>query len=145
MEIARNEKAAEIESALAKQKAELEEKYGAELDTVMEEAQKLAADYRTQLPGIQDRAWELGWKAALRKDGVPGDSLVFRNPLKFSSSDSDLHSIIDSPLATSPSSQAPPAANAGPEASAAVPSNSEVPPEAPPVADAAPEALQASP
>ena len=57
LDVALREKAAELESALAKQKAELEEKYVAELDDVMgEESRKLAADYKAQLPGIRDRA-----------------------------------------------------------------------------------------
>ena len=50
------EKAVELESALAKQKTELEEKYGADFEAAMEEEQKLAADYRAQLPRIRDRA-----------------------------------------------------------------------------------------
>ena len=46
---------AELDSALAKQKAELEEKHGADFEAAMEEeAQRLAVDYRTQLPGIRD-------------------------------------------------------------------------------------------
>ena len=41
------EKAAKLESALAKQKTELEEKHLAELDTTIEEeVRKLAADYK---------------------------------------------------------------------------------------------------
>ena len=93
------EKAAELESALAKQKAELEEKYVATLnDAVGEESRKLAAEYKAQLPGIRGRAWELGLKAALKKVGVPEDSPIFKNPPKFLRSDSDLHSIIASPL-----------------------------------------------
>ena len=66
------EKAAELESALVKQKAELEEKYGAEFDAAMEEElQKVTTNYKALLQRIQDRAWVLGWKAALTKVGVP--------------------------------------------------------------------------
>ena len=94
-EMALRGKAAELEFALAKQKAELEEKYVAKIkEAVGEESQKLAVEYKAQLPGIRDRAWELGWKAALKKVGVPGDSPIFRNPPKF---------------LPCPSSQAPPA------------------------------------
>ena len=78
LEDAMKEKSAELESALAKQKAELEEKYGAEFDAAMEEG--MWEDYKAQLQGIRDRAWELGWKAALRKVRVPGDDPAFRNP-----------------------------------------------------------------
>ena len=80
----------------------------------------------------------------MKKVGVPEDNLVFRNPPKFSRSDSDLHSIIASPFVLGPSSLAPPAASAGPKARAVVPSNPEVPSEAPLVADVAPEARQAT-
>ena len=83
--------------------------------------QKLAADYRAQLLGIRDGAWELGWKAALRKVGVPGDNPTVRNPPKFPSSDSDLLSIVDSPLVLGISSQAPPPASAAPEATSEAP------------------------
>ena len=137
------EKAAKLDSALVKQKTKLEEKYVAELDTAMaEEERKLDADYKAQLPGIRDRAWELGWKAAMKKVGIPGDSPVFRNSPKFPLLDSDLHSIIAPPSIVSPSSLAPvasvgheassaeasPAVTAAPKAHAAVPFNFEVPP-----------------
>ena len=50
MEAALEEKAAGIESALAKQKAELEEKYGAEFDATVEEGMpEVTADYKAQL------------------------------------------------------------------------------------------------
>ncbi|XXG82192.1 hypothetical protein AAC387_Pa10g0191 [Persea americana] len=84
-------------------------------------------------------------KRTLKKVGVPRDSPVFRNPLKFPRSDSNLHSIIASPFVLGPSSLTPPAASAGPEARAAMPSNLEVPLKAPPMADVAPETLQATP
>ncbi|XXG77887.1 hypothetical protein AAC387_Pa08g1948 [Persea americana] len=100
-----------------------------------EEEGKLAADYKAQLLGIQDRAWELGWKAALKKVGIPRDNLLYKDPPKFPSSDSALHSIVDSPLILGLSSQAPPEVNAAPE----------VPPEAPPTASAAPEAPSKAP
>ncbi|XXG88385.1 hypothetical protein AAC387_Pa12g0599 [Persea americana] len=135
LDMALREKATELEYALSKQKVELKEKYVAELDDAMgEKSRKLAADYKAQLPGIRDRAWELGWKAALKKVGIFGDRFFFRNPPRFPSSDSDLHYIIDSPLVLS-SSQVPPAANAAPE----------VPPEAPPTASAVPEASSEAP
>ncbi|XXG47689.1 hypothetical protein AAC387_Pa02g2290 [Persea americana] len=57
-----------------------------------------------------------------------------RNPPKFPSSDSDLLSIIDSPLVPDPSSQALPATSTAPEAAS----------EAPQAASAAPEALPVS-
>ena len=67
LEMALREKAAEIESALAKQEARLKNEFLAEHDSIMgEEVGRLSADYKAQLPGIRDRAWELGWKAALR-------------------------------------------------------------------------------
>ena len=85
LETALREKAAEIESALAKQEAKLKELFLAEHDSVMEEeVGKLSADYKAQLPGIRDRAWELGWKAALRKAETPEDSPLFLNPPSFS-------------------------------------------------------------
>ena len=60
LEDALKEKAAELESALAKQKAKLEEKYRVDFDAAIEEeVRRLAADYRAQLPGIRDQAWEL--------------------------------------------------------------------------------------
>ena len=49
------EKTVELESALAKQKAELEEKCAADFDAAMEEeAQRLAIDYKAQLQRIKD-------------------------------------------------------------------------------------------
>ena len=35
---------------------------------------------------ILERAWELGWRAALKKAGVPEDDPTFRHPPKFQSS-----------------------------------------------------------
>ena len=50
-------KAAEIESALERQKARLKEEFLAEHNSIMgEEVGKLTADYKAQLPGIRDRA-----------------------------------------------------------------------------------------
>ena len=121
LEVARREKAAELESALARREAEHNTAMG-------EEVGRLAAEYKAQLPGIWDRAWELGWKAALKKAGVLGNSPIFRNPPNFPRSDSELQAI-SSPL-PGPSSQA------CPEVSAA----SEVPPKAPPIASAVSEA-----
>ncbi|KAJ8640726.1 hypothetical protein MRB53_017420 [Persea americana] len=116
LEVALREKAAELESALARQKTELKEKYVTELKAITKE--------EVQLPGIRDRGWELGWKAALRKAGVPGDNPMLRNPPKFPSSDSDLHAIITSPPVRAPEAlQAPPEAAPDasvPEASAVV-------------------------
>ena len=81
LEMALRGKAAEIESALAKQEARLKEEFLAEHDSIMgEEVGRLSVDYKAQLPGIRDRAWELGWKAALKKAGVPEDSLLLQNP-----------------------------------------------------------------
>ena len=135
LQTALDEKAANLEFALAEQKAKLEEKCAADFDAAMEEeAIRLAADYKAQMKGIWDRAWELGWKAALRKVGVSGDDFVFRNPPKFPTSDPALHSIIDPPAAPGASSEAPlAAANAVPEAGP----SSEAPPAA---ANAMPEA-----
>ena len=63
LENALKEKAAELESTLVGQKAELEEIYVAELDTTMaEEVGKLAADYKAQLPGIRDEPGSLDGK-----------------------------------------------------------------------------------
>ena len=138
LEVALREKAAELESTLARQKTKLEEKYATELKAITEEeVQQLAANYKEQLPGIRDRGWELGWKAALRKAGVPGDNTMLRNPPKFLSSDSDLLAIIASPPVPGSSPQAPPVVSA--EACAVMAS------EATPTAVAAPEALQAPP
>ena len=55
MEVALREKAAELESALARQKTELEEKYMIRLNAITEEeVGKLAANYKAQLLGIRD-------------------------------------------------------------------------------------------
>ncbi|XXG88269.1 hypothetical protein AAC387_Pa12g0502 [Persea americana] len=134
-----------LEADLQSVKAELEEKYRAEFDAAMEEGMReVTADYKAQLPGIRDRACELGWKEALRKVGVLGDIPVFRNPPKFPSSDSDLLSIIDSPLVPGPSSQAPPAASAAPDTTSEAPpaasATLEAASKAPPAASATPEA-----
>ncbi|KAJ8624794.1 hypothetical protein MRB53_033324 [Persea americana] len=134
LEMALTGKAAELEYALTKQETELKEKYLAEHDATMgEEAGRLAADYKAQLPGLRDRAWELRWKAALKKVGISRDNLLYRDPHKFPSSDSALYSIVDSPLILGLSSQAPLEVNAAPK----------VPPEAPPTASAMHEASSA--
>ncbi|KAJ8618283.1 hypothetical protein MRB53_014469 [Persea americana] len=87
----------------------------------MEEGiREVIADYKAQLQRIWDQAWELGWKAALRKVGVPGDDPAFRYPPKFPSSGSVLLSIVDPPSASGPSSEAPPAASVVPEACQAI-------------------------
>ncbi|KAJ8644503.1 hypothetical protein MRB53_006251 [Persea americana] len=58
-------KAAEIESALVKQEARLKEEFLAEHDTITEEeVGRLSADYKAELPGIRDRAWELGFSCS---------------------------------------------------------------------------------
>ncbi|XXG74042.1 hypothetical protein AAC387_Pa07g2863 [Persea americana] len=115
LETALREKAAEIESALAKQGARLKEEFLAEHDSIMEEeVGKLSADYKAQLPGIRDRAWELGWKAALRKAGVPEDSPLFLNAPRFSCSDPGPAAV--SQVSSNPSSQSCPEANAAPGA-----------------------------
>ncbi|KAJ8623416.1 hypothetical protein MRB53_031945 [Persea americana] len=115
LETALREKAAEIESALAKQEARLKEEFLAEHDSIMEEeVDKLSADYKAQLPGIRDRAWELGWKAALHKAGVPEDSPLFLNAPRFSCSDPGLAAV--SQVSSDPPSQSCPEANAAPGA-----------------------------
>ncbi|KAJ8650213.1 hypothetical protein MRB53_003236 [Persea americana] len=107
-------KAAEIESALAKQEDRLKGEFLAEHDSIMEEeVGKLTADYKAQLPGIRDRAWELGWKAALEKAGVPEDSPLFLNALRFSCSDPGLAAV--SQVSSDPPSQSCPEAIAAPE------------------------------
>ncbi|KAJ8636781.1 hypothetical protein MRB53_011048 [Persea americana] len=94
LEMALRGKAAEIESALAKQEARLKEEFLAKHDSIMgEEVGRLSADYKAQLPGIRDRAWGLGWKAALRKAGIAEDSPLFLNPPSFSCSDSGFASV----------------------------------------------------
>ena len=115
LETALREKAAEIESALAKQEAKLKESFLAEHDSVMEEeVGKLTADYKAQLPGIRDRAWELGWTAALRKAGVPEDSPLFSNAPRFSCSDPGPAAVPQ--VSSDPPSQSCPEANAAPGA-----------------------------
>ncbi|XXG58717.1 hypothetical protein AAC387_Pa04g0957 [Persea americana] len=116
-------KAAEIESALAKQEARLKEEFLAEHDSIMgEEVGRLSADYKAQLPGIRDRAWELRWKAALQKAGVPEDSPLFLNPPRFSCSDSELAAVSQASVLPSQScpeaSAAPGAPQEAPAASA---------------------------
>ena len=130
----------EIEYALARQEARLKEEFLAEHNAIMgEEVGKQTANYKAQLPGIRDRAWELGWKAALKKAGVPGDSPLLRNPPKFPRSDSELIAISLASPCLPP--QACPEASATPEA----------PSEAPSIASAeledspAPEVVQAPP
>ena len=71
----------------------------------------------------------------LKKVGIPRDNLLYRDPPKFPSSDSALHSIVNSPLILGLSSQAPPEVNVA----------LEVPSEAPPKASAAPEASSEAP
>ncbi|XXG60850.1 hypothetical protein AAC387_Pa04g2660 [Persea americana] len=117
-------KAAELELAVRGQEAKLKEEYQAEHDAVMnEEVGKLAADYKAQLLGIRDRAWTLGWKAALQRVGAPMDSPIFWNPPRFPRSDSELRAI--SEFAPAPSASevalAPPVV---PETAPAVPSES---------------------
>eukprot|EP00268_Persea_americana_P011564 TRINITY_DN14880_c0_g2_i1.p1 TRINITY_DN14880_c0_g2~~TRINITY_DN14880_c0_g2_i1.p1 ORF type:complete len:262 (+),score=52.76 TRINITY_DN14880_c0_g2_i1:218-1003(+) len=140
LEMALKGKAAELESVLAKQEARLKEEYLAEHDAAMsEEVGKLAANYKTQLPGIRDRAWILGWKAALKRVGVPVDSLIFRNPPKFPRSDSELRvaasplpaflpqappEVIEAPPEVSSVSEVAPAPPVVPETASAVPSKS---------------------
>ncbi|XXG76138.1 hypothetical protein AAC387_Pa08g0558 [Persea americana] len=115
LEAAMREKAAEIESALAKQEARVKEEFLTEHDSIMEEeVGKLTADYKAQLLGIRDRAWELGWKAALQKAGVPEDSPLFLNAPISSCSDSGLAAV--SQVCPDPSSQLCPEADAAPRA-----------------------------
>ncbi|XXG59959.1 hypothetical protein AAC387_Pa04g1956 [Persea americana] len=109
-----------------------------ELGQLREEAKEgaiqsatLAADLdKAQAERIWDRAWELGWKAALRKVGVPGDDPAFRYPPKFPSSGSVLLSIVDPPSASGPSSEAPLAASVVPEACQAISEATPTDPEA---------------
>ena len=151
LETALREKAAEIESALAKQGARLKEEFLAEHDSIMEEeVGKLSANYKAQLPGIRDRAWELGWKAALRKAGVPEDSPLFLDAPRFSCSDPGPAAV--SQVSSDPSSQSCPEANAAPGAhpgalaeGCQVAAVVEVPPEAAVVVpETAPTATEAS-
>ncbi|XXG69641.1 hypothetical protein AAC387_Pa06g2453 [Persea americana] len=114
LEMALRGKAAEIESALAEQEARLKEEFLVEHDSIMgEEVGRLSADYKAQLPGIRDRAWELGWKAALRKAGIPEDSPLFLSPPSFSCSDSGLAAVSQ---ASNLPSQSCPEASAAPGA-----------------------------
>ncbi|XXG47101.1 hypothetical protein AAC387_Pa02g1800 [Persea americana] len=116
LETALREKAAEIESALAKQEARLKEEFLAEHNSIMgEEVGRLSADYKAQLPGIRDRAWELGWKAALRKAEIPEDSPLFLTPPKFSCLDSGPLAAV-SQVSSDPPSQSCPESNAAPGA-----------------------------
>ena len=156
LEMALRGKAAEIESALAKQEARLKDEFLAEHNSIMgEEVGRLSADYKAQLPGIRDRAWELGWKAALHKAGVPEDSPLFLNAPRFSCSDPGLAAV--SQVSSDPPSQSCPEATAAPEALQEAPAASadpedcqvaavvEVPPEAAVVVpEAAPTAPEAS-
>ncbi|XXG88079.1 hypothetical protein AAC387_Pa12g0338 [Persea americana] len=109
LEMALDGKAAELARALRDQEARLKEEYVAEHESVMnEEVSKLAADYKAQLPGIREKAWALGWKAALRRVGVPPDSPIFQNSPRFPRSDSELRAV--SGIAPAPSaSEVPPA------------------------------------
>ncbi|KAJ8629333.1 hypothetical protein MRB53_022656 [Persea americana] len=109
LEIALEGKAAELARALNVQEAKLKEEYLAEHESVMnEEVSKLTANYKAQLPGIRDKAWILGWKAALRRAGVPTDSPIFQNSPRFPRSDSELRAV--SGIAPGPSaSEVPPA------------------------------------
>ncbi|KAJ8622416.1 hypothetical protein MRB53_030945 [Persea americana] len=142
LEMALREKAAEIESALAKQEARLKNEFLAEHDSIMgEEVSRLSADYKAQLPGI--RAWELGWKAALRQAGISDDSPLFQSPPSFSCPDSGLAAVSQAanlPPQSSPEVNAAPgvpqeavAASADPEG-CQVAAVVEVPPEAVPTA-----------
>ena len=84
LEATLKEKAAELESALAKQKAKPEERFQAELGVAYEEGiREVTMEYKAQIHKIRQKAWELGWIAALRKAGVPEDDPTFRNPPKF--------------------------------------------------------------
>ena len=116
------EKRAELESALAKQKAELEVKFMAEFDVVIKEGiREVTAKYKAQVQRICERAWELGWKAALTKASVPEDDPAFRHPPKFQSSGFVPSSAAAAAISTpNPTSEAPPAVNAAPEACPAI-------------------------
>ena len=124
LEMALEGKATELELALRGQEAKLKEEYQAEHEAVMnEEVDKLAADYKAQLPGIRDRGWILGWKAALKRAGASMDSPIFRNPPRFPRSDSELRAV--SQYVPVPSaSEVAPAPPAVPETASAVPSES---------------------
>lgn len=129
LEMALEGKAAELAQALKGQEAKLKEEYLAEHESVMnEEVSKLTADYKAQLPGIRDKAWTLGWRAALKRVGVPTDNPIFQNSPRFPRSDSELRAV--SEFTPGPSaSEVPPApvAPAPPvvaETASAVPSES---------------------
>ena len=133
LEMALEGKAAELALALKGQEAKLKEEYLAEHEAVMnEEVNKLAADYKAQLPGIRDKAWTLGWKAALKKVGVPTDSPIFQNSPRFPRSDSELRAVSEfapvppaSEVASAPSSlEVAPAPPVVPATASAVPSES---------------------
>ncbi|XXG50258.1 hypothetical protein AAC387_Pa02g4303 [Persea americana] len=129
LEMALDGKATELARALKDQEAKLKEEYLAEHESVMnEEVSKLAADYKAQLPGIREKAWALGWKAALRRVGVPPDSPIFQNSPRFPRSDSELRAVSGiapvpsaSEVPPAPAAPAPPAV---PEAAPTVPSES---------------------
>ena len=97
-----------------------------------EEVSKLAADYKAQLPGIRDRAWTLGWKAASKRVGVSMDSPIFWNPPRFPRSDSELRAVSEyapvpsaSEVAPAPSAlEVAPTPLVVPETASAVPSES---------------------
>ncbi|XXG83915.1 hypothetical protein AAC387_Pa10g1557 [Persea americana] len=133
LEMALEGKAAELELALRGQEAKLKEEYRAEHDAVMnEEIGKLTADYKAQLPGIRDRGWILGWKAALKRVGASMDSPLFKDPPRFPRSDSELRAVSQyvpvpsaSEVAPAPSSlEVAPAPPVVPETASAVPSES---------------------
>ncbi|XXG77672.1 hypothetical protein AAC387_Pa08g1780 [Persea americana] len=133
LEMALEGKAAELVLALRGLEAKLKEEYQAEHDAVMnEEVGKLAADYKAQLPGIRDRAWTLGWKAALKRIGVSVDNPIFRNPPRFPRSDSEQRAVSEfapapfaSEVTPAPSaSEVTPAPLVVPETASAFPSDS---------------------
>ena len=110
-ESALEEKKAEFESTLGRQKAELKEKFQAEFNTAYNErVQEVTAKYKAQVHRIRQRAWKLGWRAALKKVRVSEDDPNFRYPPMFRSSDPALSS------APGPSSEVPPGADAVTEA-----------------------------
>lgn len=75
-------------SALERQKAEFEENVQAEVDAAYTEgAREVTAEYRAQVHRIRQRAWELRWRAALKKARISKDDPDFKNPPKFQSSD----------------------------------------------------------
>ena len=123
LEMALEGKAAELARALKGQEAKLKEEYLAEHESVMnEEVSKLTADYKAQLPGIRDKAWTLGWRAALKRVGVPTDSPIFQNSPRFPRSDSELRAV--SEFAPVPSASEVPPAPVVAETASAVPSES---------------------